>query len=218
MMNKTHNKLLQFFSFCLINKNFFEDPEYSLNFSFQTMVRFLQCVILCVQTLLHRQRFFAVLKRMVNFLSSMKVPKNLIDSQSNDLYRGSTELVQLFAYRGSSHRRCQKYYWYGLAISLAYPSGEKESILSSSNDFYLGGRGESVPRELSTKTEMYPGVDTRLKSANCSSPLTEDKILSPQFFDYSTPIYIQKLNTSVTYGNATKRNITQRLCHLTQHH
>ncbi len=54
----------------------------------------------------------------------MNIDLNL--NLSNDRYRGPTELVQHFAYKGSSHR-CKStdiyWNWYGLAISLAIPLG-----------------------------------------------------------------------------------------------
>ncbi len=48
-----------------------------------------------------------------------------VSSQSNNWYRGPTELVQHFAYWGSSNRYRRSYTlnWYGLAISLPFPSG-----------------------------------------------------------------------------------------------
>ncbi len=55
-----------------------------------------------------------------------------ISPQSNDLNGAPTQLVQHSAYRGSSHRRkCrqQSHIQYGLATSLAYPSGEGDGLL-----------------------------------------------------------------------------------------
>ncbi len=50
--------------------------------------------------------------------------------QSNELTKGTTELVQHFRLLGSSHRRKSlTQIWYGLAISLAYSSGEADGIL-----------------------------------------------------------------------------------------
>ncbi len=55
-----------------------------------------------------------------------------VNPQSTELTRGPSNLVQHFCLQRdftSAQERCMSYIWYGLAISLAYPSGEERGNL-----------------------------------------------------------------------------------------
>ena len=74
-------------------------------------------------------------------------------SQSNELTKGPPELVQHFLFQGeftSVHEHCMSYTWYGLAKSLACPSGE-EGVFSPFKWF--------LPA-FATSRGMGEGVDT----------------------------------------------------------
>ncbi len=81
--------------------------------------------------------------------------------QSNELTRGPLEIVHHFRYKGGVHigaRALHAKIWYGLAISLAYPSWE-EGVISSFKWFYLpslrvgrGGGRHPVAHPYTTST------------------------------------------------------------------
>ncbi len=90
-------------------------------------------------------------------------------SQSNDWYRGPTELVQHFTYRGSSHWRkgaASHIYWYGLGILLVYPRKEERVILlvqivfpPAQVNFMRNDRNFEIIDEMFIQGDMTPDIN-----------------------------------------------------------